>query len=503
MSVIPPVFKDEDPFNVWMKRAAPIAVLILLPLVVLLQQFSASLRTRTIDKPPIEVVRREDVPAPGISDLAIESKFLIKQVFHVLQEQDPSGNSARRPWDITEHPEQAEDAFYSRSAAEEAIAEIDKLAVSRTDRFRAAIVAGELLGPAEAATRLAALSEEVNPDGDLAKDIGWLRPWYEAAAEGKLDPLPQDVQDSLRARHAWFADLALSHQKPAHDPLRWSTVSGAERLDTIHTAIGLWSIGGLFLGAVLAVIVLVRMREHTYGITETLVPCHLYTETFALFLLGFVTLDCIGLLLLGQTSAWAFVVHEVMLWLAVLAVFWPLLRGVTMEEFRIDVGLTGGEDGIKREIAAGFVGYFAGIPLLVIAGSIMAALSGDVGDGPATDTKFPLFERPLTNSWVPVVFSAISACIWAPIFEEIFFRGCIHRTLHRKIPLFLRVLTSATVFGIVHPYDVQGIIEVGLNGLVYGYMRECRVSIIGPMLAHALHNGTIIAVQIGVLLAIG
>jgi membrane protease YdiL (CAAX protease family) len=501
MGMFPSVFREDDPFNAWMKRAAPIAVAILLPVVIVLQQFSMSLRSHTTDKPPAELVRSEEAPAPGVAALTVESKALLKQVFDFLETNDPSGKSSRQAWGNVQDPERWDGIVLPQETIKEAIADVDVLAVTRTERFRAAIVAGELLGPGETAQRLRRLSDEVTPSGDLAKDIGWLRAWYEDAAQGKLDPLPGEVQESLRSRHGWFADLAFSHQLPAGDPLRWETMKGGGKLGTVETLVGLWHVAGLLLGVVLGAILLFKIRSHSHGITETLVPRHVYFETFALFLLGFVALNCIGLLLLGQTSAWAFVVGEVMQWLAVLAVFWPRLRGVTGEELRTDLGLDGGEDGVAREVSAGLVGYFAGAALLAGYYLLLGAFAGDAED-PATDTKFPMFQRPLSNSWIPVVFDAIGACIWAPVFEEIFFRGCLHRGFSRKIPVAARVLISAVMFGIIHPYSTQGIIQVGLGGLVYGYMREWRGSILGSMLAHALHNGTITAFQIGYLVAI-
>jgi membrane protease YdiL (CAAX protease family) len=41
-----------------------------------------------------------------------------------------------------------------------------------------------------------------------------------------------------------------------------------------------------------------------------------------------------------------------------------------------------------------------------------------------------------------------------------------------------------------------------MGGLVYGYLREWRGSIIASMVAHFLHNATITAVTVGVLVAL-
>jgi membrane protease YdiL (CAAX protease family) len=64
------------------------------------------------------------------------------------------------------------------------------------------------------------------------------------------------------------------------------------------------------------------------------------------------------------------------------------------------------------------------------------------------------------------------------------------------------VLVTAAVFGMVHPYTTAGLVQVGMIGIVFGLLREWRGSLIAPMVAHALHNGTIAFTTVMIMAAI-
>ena len=97
----------------------------------------------------------------------------------------------------------------------------------------------------------------------------------------------------------------------------------------------------------------------------------------------------------------------------------------------------------------------------------------------------------MSGTWTIVVLSGLGSIIWAPVFEEIFFRGGLHRYLPSKLGILGRVAITAVLFGSYHPYDVSGMIDVALMGVVFGLLREWRGSLIAGMVAHCLHNATI------------
>jgi membrane protease YdiL (CAAX protease family) len=486
MAFFTSVFKKDEPLNIWMKTAAPIAAVILWILLVGMQQFTTSLGEESTTAPSKERIASEEADDPGVSPLAVESKVIVKITYYSLAQRDPNGKGTRRPFGELNGPTQY--AHLSHDQAVKKMAEVDKLAVSRTDRFRAAIVAGELLGPQETHDRLEALRPEVDPGGDLSKDIGWLSNWYAAAAKGKLNPLPQDVQEAMISRHGWFAKLAISHQQAAGDPMRWDVVSGASNLIKFEGLDELW--GGLtFLaGLVAAGITFKKIWGFEPAMVETTVERSVYAEMFAIFLLGFVIFDAFRIFVLGQTGAWSVFMGEALIWSASAAFLWPLLRGVNWLELRIDLGLTSGQ-GILKEVGAGILGYLVSLPLLFAYHLIIAAARS--GGGAEEGVKYPVFDVPMEGSWVLVIIGTISTCIWAPFFEEIFFRGALHRYLPSKLGIWGRIAITSIIFGFGHPYDVSGLIDVTIMGLVLGFLREWRGSLIAGMVAHCLHNASI------------
>jgi membrane protease YdiL (CAAX protease family) len=493
MAILTSVFRKDDPFNVWMKAAAPVAILILVPLVILLQQFNTSLRGESTAEPSAEMKADENAGDPGVGRLVVQSKAIVKFVYRSLSKADPSGKATQRPFGDTEHPEKAtRSPRISRDRANKALNELGEYAVSRTDRFRVAIVAGELLGPQAAHERLETLRAEVDAGGALAADIGWLSPWYAKAAKGNLTPLPDDVQHALTGRHGWFAKLALSHQRGPGDPLRWEVVSGAPGVLTFEAVNGLWKGATFLLGLILAIVTFVKIRGFEPAMVETDVERSVYAEMFAIFLIGFLIFDAVDIFVIGETGAWSVLLSEALVWSASAACLWPLLRGVSFEELRIDLGWTSGQ-GIGKEIGAGLLGYLAGLPLhwvyQFIVGLIETAAHGDsAGD---EGIKYPLFPAPMSGTWGMLLIGVLSSCLWAPFFEETFFRGALHRYLPSRLGIKGRVLITAVIFGAIHPYGPTGLIDVMLAGLIFGLLREWRGSLIAPMVAHFLNNATI------------
>jgi membrane protease YdiL (CAAX protease family) len=494
MAVFTSIFRKDDPFNIWMKTAAPIAVLVIVPLIILLQQFKSSLYGETSSEPSAELKAVEDADDSGVGGLVVESKAIVKFVYYKMVDDDPTGAAAQRPFGDPEHPERMEHkAHLARDEANKMLRELSRHAVSRTDRFRMAIVAGELLGPGTAHERLEALGREAEPGGALALDIGWLSPWYQKAAQGDLTPLPDQVQRSIMDRHGWFGKLAVSHQRAAGDPLRWEVVSGAEGLVTFELLNMLWMGGTFLIGVVVAVIVFVKIRGFEPAMVETDVGRSVYAETFAVFLLGFLVLLAVDIFVIGQTGSWSVFLGQALLWSASAACLYPLLRGVSFAELRIDYGWTSGQ-GIAREIGAGLLGYLAGLPLHWIyrigAAMVEHAVSGDSGSG-NDEVQYPVFPMPGGTTWTILLIGAMSSCLWAPFFEETFFRGALHRYLPSKLGIMGRVAITAVIFGAVHPYGPTGLIDVALAGLIFGLLREWRGSLIAPMVAHFLNNATI------------
>ena len=93
---------------------------------------------------------------------------------------------------------------------------------------------------------------------------------------------------------------------------------------------------------------------------------------------------------------------------------------------------------------------------------------------------------------LPVVIMIISAAFYAPLTEELVFRGSIHRLISNK---FVFVIVSGLVFGLLHTISEPTIREVFLRGLPYitigtyfSYIYAKTENICVPILFHFLHN---------------
>ena len=138
----------------------------------------------------------------------------------------------------------------------------------------------------------------------------------------------------------------------------------------------------------------------------------------------------------------------------------------------------------------------------IYVGRAVDAIAG-VADAAETPGGYPMFDPPPGNSWFLVLLSVAGATIWAPVVEESIFRGALYRFCRGYMRPVWCVLITSTLFGLYHPYEAGGLVSVGLAGLVFGYLREWRGSLIAPAVAHALHNGTIAMFSVGMIAAAG
>ena len=94
------------------------------------------------------------------------------------------------------------------------------------------------------------------------------------------------------------------------------------------------------------------------------------------------------------------------------------------------------------------------------------------------------------DSVMSYVLVFISLAIITPIQEEVMFRGVLQKFLSEKWRIWLGLLLSATIFGVLHPeYIFSGI----TMGLVFGIVYYRTRSLWPAIILHALWNGYIVA----------
>jgi len=94
----------------------------------------------------------------------------------------------------------------------------------------------------------------------------------------------------------------------------------------------------------------------------------------------------------------------------------------------------------------------------------------------------------LWGSPTTVLAGTIDGVVWAPIFEELAFRGLLYPTLRLRLPAWPAALLSAALFGVAHGYGLQGFAAVTWSGMIWALGYERTRSLLPGMLAHAASN---------------
>jgi membrane protease YdiL (CAAX protease family) len=93
--------------------------------------------------------------------------------------------------------------------------------------------------------------------------------------------------------------------------------------------------------------------------------------------------------------------------------------------------------------------------------------------------------------WAPLPTLAVSLSeyvVFAPVFEELAFRGLLFGVLRRRFTWAPAALISAGIFAAAHGYGFIGFMSVFWSGLVWAWIYERTGSLLPGMMAHAVNN---------------
>lgn len=335
---------------------------------------------------------------------------------------------------------------------------------------------------------------------------GWMPIVQAALADG----ISEAQRASLREHIGWFAGLARAEGGKAPPEAATIRQQSLFALALMSFAV-VGAVTGILCGAVLLILHLRRVQENPArnafvvrrGGSGPLL------EAFALYLV-FMVLGSVGAIWLGPAAAITGYVLSV-----IVPLWWPRQRGMDWTELRHLMGLHRGR-GWWREVRAGVVGYFGvlAIASIGIAVSVIISLAagfiagggdpGTVGEGAGGGSVpgggGPVAEpnsHPIVgwfyvdNFWLHLGTFALAA-IYAPVVEELFFRGALLRFLRGRFRFFASALIASLIFAALHPQGVYGIPALTAIAIGFSMLREWRDSLIAPMVAHAINNGCIV-----------
>ncbi len=368
-----------------------------------------------------------------------------------------------------------------KTAVPRLLSSLDKVATTSSDKLRVAMVRGELEGKDAALKTLAAL--EAN-DPSIQGDVEVLRDIYEGSGAAVGSPRWNDFHD----RHGWFADLAASFGRVDSDPLRAAMLQAALRSMVIVILMVLLSFGSAMVGLVLLIIGIVLWTQgkwrFEFGVSRRLpTDRRAYIEAFAVYLGGALLLGVVIRYILQLGGSWGLAALPLAFGVATI---WPKLRGQSWSEWRAMVGLHTGK-GVMQELFCGAVGYVAGLPVMatgMLATFFLAKWGG-------VHPTHPIMREISANPWT-VAWLLLMASVWAPITEELMFRGAMFGHLRGRLGWWPSALIVAFVFAAIHPQGWAAIPALGSIAMVLAGVREWRGSILGCMMAHAINNTVLI-----------
>ena len=93
----------------------------------------------------------------------------------------------------------------------------------------------------------------------------------------------------------------------------------------------------------------------------------------------------------------------------------------------------------------------------------------------------------------------LGSIVFAPVFEELIFRGLLYGTLRTRLAWQLAAAGSGLVFALAHGYGVIGFLSVFLSGVLWAWVYERTGSLLPSILAHVANNAAV-AVTLAILL---
>ena len=287
---------------------------------------------------------------------------------------------------------------------------------------------------------------------------GWFADILAARVAAKLGDraAPQEAEAAIVARGAALLD-------------RW--------IGLIAVQLTLLAVGAVVLGRILR-------RRMTVAVGEApLPPVWTARDGYGLFIRG-----VFGFLLIGFAATFPLPKASPYSAVATLAAGMPLVwwtyrylsaRGTSLS---VAFGLKLPAGGLWRVVEATSVV----IGLSVLGEAVIAIVSGALNYKPHWADG--LLENMLWGPPWLVACEMLDSAVWAPLIEELAFRGVLYATLRMTVGVWPAVGLSAAVFALVHGYGAIGFVSVFWSGILWALAYERTRSLLPAILGHMFNN---------------
>jgi membrane protease YdiL (CAAX protease family) len=148
-------------------------------------------------------------------------------------------------------------------------------------------------------------------------------------------------------------------------------------------------------------------------------------------------------------------------------------------------------NGFGLRIASGQRWRLVGIVLVVVAAGLWGEwIMGRVAEGLSLTNHWTEWFDPdlVWASGPTLAISLLEYVVFAPLFEELAFRGLLYALLRRRLRFMPAALLSASLFALAHGYGVIGCVSVLWSGFLWAWIYEKTGSLVPGIIAHALNN---------------
>ncbi|MBL4591413.1 MAG: CPBP family intramembrane metalloprotease [Phycisphaerales bacterium] len=472
--------------------------IVLAGMVIFWQNSSDKTQRLIMNSPPaVAVELTENDPAPGAySQVDIMSRMFIK-LRHAMGPE--SGSSM---------------GMFST------MSQIDAWILSDEDEIRAVIMSAEFESAEDALDRLddleATLMVEALEDFEIAdlessireldhfieRDISILRTIY----AGESEILDDADRAYIATRYAKLGKVALTHGLSDDHPDRKPLITGMGSVVLLELVVIFGILVLPLTGFILLVLGIVffasgKLKFATHKPTR---GGSVFLETYALFIGAFLVMALAGRYIADHEQYQHLgVILLPVQWALLTTVFWGLLRGMNFTRWRHAIGMHSGK-GVFREIICGVIGYLAAIPIFLFGVGIMIVLLFlqalfAAGSGDAESIVMPsnpILEMIASGDIVTIVLIFSLATIWAPLCEELIFRGALYRHMHGYVHWSLAALGTAVLFAFMHNYGPLFTPPLIALGFMFAVLRQWRGSLIASMTAHFVHNFSLLTFMV-------
>lgn len=98
------------------------------------------------------------------------------------------------------------------------------------------------------------------------------------------------------------------------------------------------------------------------------------------------------------------------------------------------------------------------------------------------------FIAPTGFSWTGMIGMFIMGGLVAPLAEEVFFRGLLYRWLRGRWGIWIGVIVSSLIFGLLHG-EISIVVATAFLGAIMALVYEYSGSLWMPLMIHAVNNG--------------